>query len=308
MKIKEFNYQQFKLPPDYEGEVEATFISANSNTHKRPVVLYIHGFIDYFFHPHVAQFLDEEGYDFCALELRKYGHSILPHQHPNYCKNVSEYFEEIDQSILKIREINTDAIVLMGHSTGGLVSSLYLNKGKHRDKVDALVLNSPFLEMNVPSFSRKFLKPLSKWIGKIGAYWKLDGMLPPTYPSSVHKDYNGEWEFDLKLKPIEGFPVYFKWSSAIMEAQDELKKNSKIKQPILLMHSHDSYLPIKHEERVMKSDIVLNVNHMKKYGPGLGKNVTLIEIQEGMHDLFLSTVGIREEALTKMSNWLGETV
>ena len=306
--FKDFNYQQFKLANDYEGEVEATFLNASTNTYKRPVVLYIHGFIDYFFHPHVSHFLDEAGYDFCALELRKYGHSILPHQHPNYCRSIEEYFEEMDKAILKIKELNQEELILMGHSTGGLVSSLYLNKGNQRDKVDALVLNSPFLEMNVPTFSRKFLKPFSKWIGSLLPFGKLDGMLPPTYPSSVHKDYKGEWEFDLKFKPIEGFPVYFKWSRAIMNAQDELKQNSSIKQPILLMHSHDSYIPIKHEDRVMKSDIVLNVEHMKKYGPGLGKNVTMMEIQNGMHDLFLSPKEVREEALTKMTDWLSDSV
>ena len=73
MKVKNHTYQQFQLKDDYEGKVEATFISANSNTYKRPIILYIHGFIDYFFHPHLSFFLDENGYDFCALEIRKYG-------------------------------------------------------------------------------------------------------------------------------------------------------------------------------------------------------------------------------------------
>ena len=289
MKVKNFNYLQFKLSPDYEGEVEATLINADSNTHKRPVVLYIHGFIDYFFQPHVAEELNESGYDFCALEIRKYGHSILPHQHANYCKSIEEYFEEIDKSILKVREINQEEIILMGHSTGGLISSLYMNKGIQRTQVSAMILNSPFLEMNIPSYARFLAKPFSKLMGSINEYWKLDGMLSPIYPSSLHKEHQGEWFFDKELKPIEGFPVYFKWNWAIMEAQDELKVNSNIQIPILLMHSHDSYLPTKHEPRVMKSDIVLNVTHMKSIGPKLGDNVTMVEIQDGMHDLFLSS-------------------
>lgn len=308
MKIKNFNYLQFKLDPDYEGKVEATFISADSNTHKRPVFLYIHGFIDYFFHAHVSEYLNESGYDFCALELRKYGHSLLPHQHPNYCKNVAEYFEEVDASILKIREINSEEIILMGHSTGGLVSSLYLNKGKQRAQVSALVLNSPFLEVNMPAMVRSCLKPISKWISALNSYSKLDGMLPPIYPSSLHRDFKGEWDFDISLKPINGFPVYFKWSRAIMEAQDELKVNSNIQVPILLLHSHDSYLPKKHEPRVYKSDIVLNVQHMKAIGPKLGNNVTMVEIKDGMHDLFLSNSLARDTALEAMVAWLSETI
>ncbi|MGB0391746.1 MAG: alpha/beta hydrolase [Salibacteraceae bacterium] len=308
MKVKDFNYLQFRLTPDFEGEVEATFISANSNTHKRPVILYIHGFIDYFFHPHVATFMDESGYDFCALELRKYGHSILPHQHPNYCENIYEYFEEIDAAIHKIREINNEEIILMGHSTGGLISCSYMNYGEQKNQISALILNSPFLEINMPSGVRNILKPLTKFLGSMMKFGKLDGMLPPIYPSSIHEDHKGEWYFDKALKPIKGFPVFFNWSRAIMDAQDELKSNSNITVPVLLLHSHDSYLPKKHEDRVMKSDIVLNVNHMKAIGPKLGKNVTMIEIHNGMHDLYLSQKPVREEAMQKTVDWLRESV
>lgn len=302
--IDGFKYETIELNDDYEGKVIATLIRADFNKNIRPTILYIHGFIDYFFHPHLAEFYNRNGYDFYALELRKYGHSILPHQHKNYCKDLEEYFEEVDITIQKIKSINNNPIVLIGHSTGGLISSLYLNKGQYRNSIDALILNSPFLETNVAPIMRRILKPVTKWISSISPYGKLDGMLPPTYPSSLHKDYCGEWFFDLEMKPIKGFPVYFKWSRAIMDAQDYLKNGSKIKQPILLLHSHDSYLPNKHEDRVMTSDIVLNVEHMKNIGPRLGQEVTLIEIENGIHDLFLSSKEVRNKVFKSMADWL----
>jgi alpha-beta hydrolase superfamily lysophospholipase len=162
--------------------------------------------------------------------------------------------------------------------------------------------------MNIPAIQRIILKPLSKLLGAVSPFLKLDGMLLPIYPSSIHKDNKGEWSFDKELKPIEGFPVYFKWSRAIMDAQDSLKDNSNIQIPILLMHSNDSYIPSKHEARVMTSDIVLNIDHMKKNGPSLGKNVAMVEIQNGMHDLFLSAKPVRELAMETMVKWLKETV
>ena len=308
MKIKNCNYEQLHLKDDYEGKVEATFISAKSNTNNRTSILYVHGFIDYFFHPHLVEFFNDNGYDFYALELRKYGHSMLSHQHKNYCRSIEEYFEEMDVSILKIKENNSSPLVLLGHSTGGLITSLYLNKGINKDKVSALVLNSPFLETNVPSFARLILKPVTGLLGGILPFGSVNGMLAPIYPASVHKDFEGEWDFDLNLKPIEGFPVYYKWSRAIMDAQDELKTNSSIKQPVLLMHSSDSYLPKKHEDRVFKADIVLNVEHMKAIGPKLGGNVTMKEIEHGMHDLFLSPKPVREYAFNEMLIWLKRTV
>src|SRR5690606_40133468 len=37
----------------------------------RPAVLYVHGFIDYFFQTHVAEAVEARGYRFYALEDRK---------------------------------------------------------------------------------------------------------------------------------------------------------------------------------------------------------------------------------------------
>ena len=304
MNIKNHKYEQLHLKDDYEGKVEATFISADTNTNKRPSVLYIHGFIDYFFHPHLSAFFNDRGYDFYTLELRKYGHSILPHQHENYCKSVYEYFEEVDISIQKIKEENNSPLVMLGHSTGGLIGCLYMNKGLHKNEVDALILNSPFLEVNAPSFLRNFLKPITKNVSNSNPYACLNGLLTVLYPKSLHKDFEGKWEFDLKLKPIEGFPVYLKWARAIMDAQDELKSESNIHVPVLLMHSSDSFFPFKHSARVMKADIVLNVNHMKDIGPGLGEKITMLEVKDGMHDLFLSAKPVREKALDSMMSWL----
>ena len=43
---------------------------------------------------------------------------------------------------------------------------------------------------------------------------------------------------------------------------------------------------------------------MKTIGPNLGSDVTMNEIQDGMHDLFLSAKPIREKAMNEMMNWL----
>ena len=59
-----------------------------------------------------------EGYAFYALDLRKHGRSLRPHQHPNFCKNVTEYYPEITRSI----DVIGEPVLLAGHSTGGLVA------------------------------------------------------------------------------------------------------------------------------------------------------------------------------------------
>lgn len=148
------DYQVLSISPDYEGEVVATLISAKENRNGRPAILYIHGFIDYFFHDHFLKKALDEGFDFYALELRKYGRSMLPHQHPNYCRDLQEYFEEITLAIRHIKEQGASHVILYGHSTGGLIAPLYAALGEDRESIDCLVLNSPFLALNIPAAMR----------------------------------------------------------------------------------------------------------------------------------------------------------
>ena len=67
-------------------------------------MLHVHGFCDYFFQTATAEFFAALGYDFYALDLRKYGRSLLPHQTPNFCLDLAEYYAELDAAIALIRE------------------------------------------------------------------------------------------------------------------------------------------------------------------------------------------------------------
>ena len=139
---------------------------------------------------------------------------------------------------------------------------------------------------------------------KANKYANLPNALSPLYPKSIHKDYEGEWDFDLEHKPIKGFPAYFNWLLAVKHGQDKVKEGLNTNIPILLMHSSTSFLPTKWKDEIHYSDVVLNVDDMIKYGPNLGENVDFIEIPKGRHDLFLSYHEPRELAFSEMFNWL----
>jgi pimeloyl-ACP methyl ester carboxylesterase len=72
-----------ELPADDEGPVIATLVSRKAAKPTPRAVLYLHGYNDYFFQTHVADFFVERGFDFYALDLRKYGRSLQPHQTAN---------------------------------------------------------------------------------------------------------------------------------------------------------------------------------------------------------------------------------
>ena len=64
------------------------------------------------------------------MDLRKYGRSILPNQNPFFCKSLKEYFADLDTALAIIREEGNDKILLMAHSTGGLITPYYLDSKK----------------------------------------------------------------------------------------------------------------------------------------------------------------------------------
>ncbi len=301
---KDFTSETIKLSPDYEGEVVAVLISSNFNVGNRKSVLYLHGYIDYFFQPHLGEKFNTNDFDFYALDLRKYGRSLLEHHHPNYCKNIEEYFEEISIAIRKIQKIS-NSIYLLGHSTGGLIASSYMNNGEERKRIDGLILNSPFLDFNQTRIEKLISYFAAKIISKISVYSKINGALSPAYAQSIHKDFYGEWDFNQDWKPIKGFPTYFKWIVAIAKAHKKLEE-SNITVPILIMHSSASIKISTFSKEAMSKDIVLNIEDIKRVGSKLGDRVTLLRVENAQHDIFLSSKAVRTVAFDKMFSWLSK--
>lgn len=301
--LKDYTSQTIKLTPDYDGEVTATLIASKFNTGNRKSVLYLHGYVDYFFQSHLGEKFIEHNYDFYALDLRKYGRSLLAHQHPNYCRDIGEYFEEISIAIRQIHAAGNGDVILLGHSTGGLIASNYMNYGQEKDLIKGLILNSPFLDFNQTDFQKSMVYLVAKLFAGIFPYSKVNGAISPAYTQSIHKDFYGKWDFNIAWKPIKGFPTYFSWILAIRNGHQKLM-NSNIIVPVLVMHSSGSSKISTFSKEAMSKDIVLDINDIKSVGAKLGQQVTLMEIENAQHDIFLSPKKVREDAFKQMFSWL----
>ena len=299
-----FTETTVNLPDDYEGTVIATLIQANAPQPSEHAVLYLHGYVDYFFQEHMAERFTDDGWNFYALDLRKYGRSLLPHQHPNYCRSLREYYPEIDTAISAIRTSGNHRIVLLGHSTGGLLASLYTADGKERKHIDKLILNSPFFEFNTTWFKRRIAIPVTSLLSLVFPYAHKQNELSPYYADSVHRSLRGEWNYDLKWKPREGIPLYFAWLRAVRRGQKQLKRGLHIRIPVLVMHSDRSSMEPVWNDLYTRTDAVLNVEDIKRYIPCLGDNLTDMEIAGGLHDLVLSAPEVRERVFRQMLAWL----
>src|SRR5262245_6557979 len=101
------------LASDDEGPVTATLVRRMSPTPTGRAVLYVHGFTDYFFQTHLADFYADLGIDFYAIDLRKHGRSLLGHQTANYVGSIPTYFTELDAALAIIRDQDVHTKVLV---------------------------------------------------------------------------------------------------------------------------------------------------------------------------------------------------
>ena len=306
--MSQFKEEILQLEPDSKGANIAVLIKFKAKQPTNQAVMYIHGYTDYFFQDHLAKWYGDNGFDFYALELRKYGRSILPHQRPNHIRKVNEYYEEIGKAIeiIKKRD-NHSFLIINGHSTGGLVAAMYANYGEKKSEINGLFLNSPFLEFNIPDWKLRLMPRIAK-IGHIFPEWIAPIGGGGIYAQSLHEDHWGRWSFSKKFKPVTGFRMYFGWFRAIHEAQKDVQNKSNIDCPILVFHSDKTSFKKSHDPEIFESDVVLNVKHIKKYAAKLGKHVTIIEIPKATHDVFLSKDEVQVVAFKHLKKWLTNVV
>ena len=276
----------------------------------KATVLYIHGFNDYFFQKELAQKVDSAGYSFYAIDLHKYGRSLREGEMIGELRDISEYYAEIDSAIAKIRGLEGDSIpfILMGHSTGGLIACLYASDRNNGADIAAIVLNSPFLEMNYVWPMRRIIAPMLSALGGVFPNVGIPRSENLNYDKSLHKSEGGEWDYDHSLKIPGSLPIDLGWLHAIHQGHVRVQQGLHLAPPVLVMRSACSFRDDDWSEEYTHCDGVLNVEHIREYGANLGPSVQLEEIEGGLHDLILSHKPARDNAYQKIFNFLNDKV
>jgi alpha-beta hydrolase superfamily lysophospholipase len=306
-------FAQLTLPlaGDDEGEVVATLVrhrprwTAAATGPLRDVdVLYVHGWSDYFFQREEAEFWSRLGARFYALDLRKYGRSLRPWQTPGYANDLPVYDADIAAALSAMRQEaggSRRRLVLMGHSTGGLTLALWA--ARNPGVASALVLNSPWLELQTGAWGRQAIAPLvnvrarydplgSHPVVDLGFYTRAQrelGTLP---------DAPDGW------RPERGFPTHPGWLNAIISGHATIAAGVDVGCPVLALLSTRSTPPVRWLPSMIASDSVLYVDDIARAALKVGALVTVGRIDGGIHDVFLSAPSPREQAFRMLRGWV----
>lgn len=294
------------LPDDDAGPGPvATLVYRSGKPTSRTAALYVHGFTDYFFQDEHAQRWIDHDIGFYGLDLRRNGRSTRPGQQSGDVRDLRTYGEEISRALEIIRdEHGHDRVILVGHSMGGLITSLYAND--HPGAVSALLLNNPWFGLNEPTITRLGGRAIAEVTTRLDPF-RIVGRLRADYGRALHATTGGTWAYDLAWKPLEGFPVRAGWLRAVLRGQARLLRGIDTKVPTLVCTSTRSgglagRKPL--EAEILNTDIVLDVRDAWRGAQCLGDDVTIHSVPGSIHDLALSTTRPREDYERAIFSWL----
>jgi alpha-beta hydrolase superfamily lysophospholipase len=301
-----FEQRTLPLAPDDEGEVVATLVRPVRRPADPPSrfdVLYVHGWSDYFFQTGLAEFWTGQGAAFHALDLRKYGRSLRPHQTPGFVADLATYDEDLAAALTVLRTDPDRPLVLMGHSTGGLTVSLWA--ARHPGLATGLVLNSPWLELQTGPVARTVLEPA---LG-LGAHVRPRRELPAVdlgfYTRSVSVTMDGEWDYSLDWRPVRGFRATRAWLDAVVRGQTAVARGLGLTVPVLVLLSSASTLLPVWTPQMLRTDTALDVTVVARRAADLGRHVLVVRIEGALHDVTLSAAPVRAQAYRHIAAWVG---
>ncbi len=194
--------------------------------------------------------------------------------------------------------------MLSAHSTGGLTVPLWADARRPRRELAGMVLNSPWFDMHGSLFQRVVMARVIAHLGRFRPRHEIPRTVDGFYGRSLHRDHEGEWEFDLTWKPLQSWPVYAGWLRAVRRGHQRLHAGLEVGCPSLVLSSGGTTRPAQMMPDVHTHDLVLDVPQIRRWAPALGRHVTYVAIDGARHDVVLSLPETRARVYAQLEQWL----
>ena len=104
------------------------------------------------------------------------------------------------------------------------------------------------------------------------------------YGLTLHRDYHGEFDYDLQWKPLGGFPITYGWIHAIRQAQARLHRGLDVGVPNLILRSDHTVAEATVDnagtDAMQRGDAVLDVAHIARWAGCIGNRQTVVPITD----------------------------
>jgi alpha-beta hydrolase superfamily lysophospholipase len=99
-------------------------------------------------------------------------------------------------------------------------------------------------------------------------------------------------------------PIRVGWLRAILLGHQRVAAGLHIEPPILVLASSASELARRWHEGLRTVDTVLDVDKITRRATQLGRCVTIVRVDEALHDVILSAPNVRKVAMDEISRWI----
>lgn len=286
-EINKFKHINLKLDDNISFNIKYKMFKT------KKCIIWLPGRNDYFYHYHISNKLNE--YDIFALNYRNC--HPLKCDLSDYIDDIKKLFKEIDK-LYDYFDINSyNEVILYGHSTGGLIVTLYQFETKN--KINKIILNAPWFHYKFNNLDYYFFHYFYYFI--IPYIPEYDLINRSFQDNKYMISLSEKFKIDKLYKKNYITPVISTWFRNIIKYQNDIY-NKKIwfKYPTLALISDHTA----EHKGAKKGDEILDITEHVKQLEKLGNN-KLVLVKDATHDVLSSHYDYAiEESLNEIKNFL----
>ncbi len=173
-----------------------------------------------------------------------------------------------------------------------------------------MVLNSPWFDLQAPFLIRTVGTAVLNQLGARQPMRAIPRNVTGLYTRSLHRDHDGEWDFNLAWKPVESLARLRR-----LAARDPDRPRPPPRRPRRALPGPGPVARTGAPTRREMGEDVHAPRHRARRRrrsaggrPPLGRHVTVVAVEDALHDVVLSRPDVRKVVYDEIDRWVSAYV